>query len=140
MVTRAKFEIFRFYRPWETNGRSSAEEEPFALRSELGKLIRFDRIGRHDALYDASASSRNFETIDGAIINPVDFEVISAVIATKATAAAKSKHIQCFGDDTSAYSGHINRPNFLKRGKTIGNSETHFKDHNLSHSEKATGK
>ena len=49
-------------------GETLAKEGEFALRSELGKLMRIARVARPGALYDASVSAQTSETIAESII------------------------------------------------------------------------
>ena len=57
----------------------------FALSSELGRLMRIDRIARQGALYDASTSAPAFDGVDQVIQNPIDFEEIITARRPKGT-------------------------------------------------------
>ena len=65
-------------------------EEKCAQRSELGELMRIARIARPDVLYDATVYAQTSETINEAIINPIDFGEIDDVDWDKATANFKT--------------------------------------------------
>ena len=51
--------------PSKLMGEPLTESAQFALRPELGGLMRISRIARPDALYGASAPAQTFETIGG---------------------------------------------------------------------------
>ena len=86
------------------------------LRSELGNLIRISRIYGHGALYDASASSQTFGTIDEEIINPIDFDDIDAANLTKEIANITHKRIQGYEEFTSKCPESVNRADLARGG------------------------
>ena len=75
----------------EQKGGQLAEDGQFALRSELGRLMRIARFARHDATYGAAVSAKTSEeTGEKIIINPIDFGEIDDVDWDKATANFKT--------------------------------------------------
>ena len=65
-------DIYILSRRAKQKGPPHTAAEKFALRSELGGLIRICRISRPVALY-ASVSAQTCETIDASIVNWSDF-------------------------------------------------------------------
>ena len=70
----------------------------FALSSELGRLMRIDRIARQGALYDASTSAPAFDGVDQVIQNPIDFEEIVNVNLASPAGNFKFPHVQGYGE------------------------------------------
>ena len=58
--------------------------------------MRIGRIARPGALYDASASSRDFGTIDETPINPNDFEEVIDVYVANVIGANSYSHMPCY--------------------------------------------
>ena len=92
-------------------GEPLKEEEQFTIRSELAELMRVARIGRHGALYYASASAQTFETVDGTKINPIHCDEIVDANLTRSIGNIKRKRIQCYDGSRRKSPGSVNRAN-----------------------------
>ena len=80
-----------------TKGRTANRRRTIALRSELWKFMRFDRIARPVALYGAPVSARTSATIAEAIVNPIDFEEVPDGDMDKVLGAESYSHMHGFG-------------------------------------------
>ena len=95
----------------------------FALRSELGGLMRIARISRPGAFYGASVSAKTFEAIGESIVNPIDLEEIFDVNMGNSMRAEKYSHIRGFVEFAQKFKKNkidANRANlFLKIKRPI---------------------
>ena len=102
-------------------GEPLTEEEQFALRSELRKLMRISRISSPGELYDASVSAHTFETINGTIINPISFdEAVDANLA-KECGNSTRPHIPGCGEYSRVFPKNVNRVNILMKIRRSAN-------------------
>lgn len=91
-----EFKIIQAYRVARKMGDPLTEADQFALRTELGKIMRTPKIARQGALYESSASSQTFETTGEAIVNPIDFVEIADANLANTIIAANYSHMPCF--------------------------------------------
>ena len=102
-------------------------EEQFALRSELGELIRIARIARPDALYGASVSAQAFGSVGESVINPNDFDAISVVNLTKDIRNITHNRIPCFDEFMMKFTNSVNRAYLINQIKRSGNRKLMIK-------------
>ena len=79
-------------------GEPLTPDEQYALRAELGKLLRIGRISRPGALYDTEISAQTSEASGHVILNPIDFDEACALNITKATENLKFDRIEGYGE------------------------------------------
>ena len=87
----------------------------------MGEFIRISRIARPGALYGASVSAQTSETIDDAIVNPIDFDEFVDADSAKVLETNSHPHITGFGEFSRAFPTSANSENsalqYIKVGK-----------------------
>ena len=71
--------------------------------------MRIARIGRPDALYDASIPAQTFEEQEHAILNQIEFDEIVGVNLSNAADHLKFPHVERYGNFLAKISKDVNR-------------------------------
>ena len=109
----------------------------FALRSELGKLMRIARFSRPDAFYGASISAKTSESLGRVVLNPIDIEVVSDVNIADAVVGINFPQNRRIWRNFGAAIKRCDRSQFSQENKKGGGSKTPFRLGDLLQVQKA---
>lgn len=98
-------------------GEPLTEDGEFALRSELGELMRIAPIAMPGSLYGASVSARTFEDVYRAIGNPIDFEEAISAGNTDGKGHRMFGRIPGFAEFLASHAKDPNKVNLIKKWK-----------------------
>ena len=98
----------------QTNDPLTAAEQ-FALRSELGELMRISTIERPGALYGALVLSQTFETVGESIVMPIDSEEIGDMNSERDIGAGNYSHMPGVEEFGRKFANDANRANLQKK-------------------------
>ena len=100
-------------------GEPLTPEEQFALRSEIGKMMRISRIPGNDALYGAPISAQNLDGDGGGqvILNPIDCGEVTDVNIANVVGGVEFPHIIGYVGCLSKKSKDANAVNLPKKIK-----------------------